>query len=223
MLKFRILPMALVAFGLPFMAAADSQTALEQQLSYMKGELTPTLHTKAKARLFGHRENTLTTSLSGTLLVGKAITYDTHNHTPYNEEPTDTTTFNMVVAGYMPDPAIGSVSSNLSGVSTLAFARVVKLFNTPPVPEADLICNLFMTSSEDVQGVNIAGTYLPLTKVGSSVKNGTTHYNYQAVALNSNAPNYPQYFVDEHAFCTTFESFNNTYSNGSNVAVTLIP
>ncbi|WP_236232629.1 hypothetical protein [Pseudomonas tohonis] len=133
MLKFRILPMALVAFGLPFMAAADSQTALEQQLSYMKGELTPTLQTKAKARLFGHRENTLTTSLSGTLLVGKAITYDTNNHTPYNEEPTDTTTFNMVVAGYMPDPAIGSVSSNLSGVSSSASMRPSchRLFSQP--------------------------------------------------------------------------------------------
>ena len=41
MLKFRILPMALVSFGLPLMAAADGQTELEQQLSYMKGEFTP--------------------------------------------------------------------------------------------------------------------------------------------------------------------------------------
>ncbi|BCG27008.1 hypothetical protein TUM18999_51990 [Pseudomonas tohonis] len=221
MLKFRILPMALVSFGLPLMAAADGQTELEQQLSYMKGEFTPIPQVKARAKLFGRQATLLTTSLSGTLIVGKAITYDSANHTPYNEEPRDSTTFNMVVAGYMPSPAIGSVS--LSGVSTLAFARVVKLFNTPPVPEADLICNLFMTSSEDVQGVNIAGTYLPLTKVGSSVKNGTTHYNYQAVALDTVTPNYPQYFRDEHAFCTTFESFNNTYPNGANVPVTLTP
>ncbi|WP_107331198.1 hypothetical protein [Metapseudomonas otitidis] len=227
MLKFPALPIALVALGLPFMAsAAGEQSALDRQLSLMKGEpravLAPSM---LKPKLFGRNALSAAAAITGTLTVGKVITYDGNNNTPYNQEPTDTTTFNMVVTGYFNfPPTTGSLSPNLAATTTqLAFTRVVKLFNPAPIPEADLLCNLFVTSSLDVQGVSLDGTYLPLSKVGSSVKNGTTYFDYLAVALDKNAPNYPQYFLDEHAFCTTFESFNSIYPNGASVPVTLVP
>lgn len=225
MLKAHVLPLALVSLGLPLMAmAADSQSELERHVSYMKGEASTVLPVKPQAKLFGRQGATSTTSLSGTLTAGKLITYDAVNYTAYNEEPTDTSTFNMVMAGYSPSgPTLGSLSANLTGVTSVAFARVVKLFEPAPFPETDLMCNLFMTSSNLVQGLNIDGTYFPLTRIGSSVKSGTTYYDYAVVALDSVSPNYPQYFLDEHTFCTTFESFNSTYPNGSNVSLTLVP
>lgn len=227
MLKSLVLPIALVALGQPFMAsAAGEQSALDRQFSLMKGGPRAVIApTTLKPKLFGRNALSTTAAITGTLTVGKIITYDGTNHTPYNQEPTDTTTFNMVLAGYFNlPPTTGSLSPNLAAATTqLAFARAVKLFNPAPTPEADLMCNLFVTSSLDLQGVSLDGTYLPLTNVGSSVKNGTTYFDYVAVALNDNAPNYLQYFLDEHAFCTTFESFNSTYPNGASVPVTLVP
>ncbi|CAN7692495.1 hypothetical protein PSGK_18220 [Pseudomonas solani] len=225
MLKSLVRPIALISLGLPLMAAAaDTQSELERHISYIKGEAAPIAPVKPQAKLFGRQTLATTSSLSGTLTAGKLITYDVINYTAYNEEPTDTTTFNMVMAGYSPSgPTLGSVSPTLSSVRSVAFARVVKLFNPAPFPEADLMCNLLLTSSDLVQGLNIDGTYFPLTQVGSSVKSGTTYYDYATVALDKVAPNYTQYFLDEHAFCTTFDSFNSTYPNGSTVSLTLVP
>lgn len=223
MLKNHALSAALISLALPLMAVgADAPSELERHISYMKGVTGPVVPARQQAKLFGRQAST--TPLSGTLTAGKLITYDAVNYTAYNEEPTDTTTFNMVMAGYSSSgPALGSLSANLTGVTSVAFARVVKLFNTAPFPEADLMCNLFLTSANLVQGLNIDGTYLPLTQIGSSVKSGTTYYDYAAVALDKVSPDYPRYFLDEHAFCSTFESFNSTYPNGSTMPLTLIP
>lgn len=223
MLKAHVLPLAFVSLGLPLMAmAADSQGELERHVSYMKGETGTVVPVKPQAKLFGRQASVLTNASSGTMTVGKIITYDTTNYSPYNEEPIDMNSFNMVMMGYSPaGPAMGSLSAGLSGVTSLAFARMTKAFVTPPIPEANVLCNLVLTSSGDFQGLNIGGTYLPITKTGSSVKSGTTYYNYAAVVWDG-APTL-QYYIDQHAFCTTFDSFNSTYPNGSNVSLTLVP
>ncbi|MGA4636372.1 hypothetical protein ACPA5B_21095 [Pseudomonas solani] len=223
MLKAHVLPLAFVSLSLPLMAmAADSQGELERHVSYMKGETGAVVPVKPQAKLFGRQASALTNASSGTLTVGKVITYDVTNYSPYNEEPTDTNSFNMVMMGYSPaGPAMGSVSAGLSGITSLAFAKMIKGFNNPPIPEVDEVCNLMLTSTEDFQGLNIGGPYLPLTKTRTSVKNGTTYYDYAAVVWDG-APTL-QYYIDQHAFCTTFDSFNSTYPNGSNVSLTLVP
>ncbi|WP_435635041.1 hypothetical protein ACSC9U_00070 [Pseudomonas solani] len=223
MLKAQALPLALASLGLPFMAmAAAPQGELERHISYMKGETGEVVPIKPRAKLFGRQALALTNASSGTLTVGKIITYDAVNYSPYNEEPTDTSSFNMVMMGYSPaGPAMGAVSAGLSGITSLALAKMTKGFNNPPIPEMDEVCNLMLTSTEDFQGLNIGGIYLPLTKTWTSVKNGTTYYDYAAVVWDG-APTL-QYYIDQHAFCTTFESFNSTYPNGSTVALTLVP
>lgn len=223
MLKAQTLPIAFFSLGFSLMAmATDSQSELERHISFMKGETGEIVPTKPRAKLFGRQALALTSAPSGTLTVGKIITYDVVNYSHYNDEPIDTSSFNMVMMGYSSErPAIGSVSAGLSGITNLGIAKITKSFNNPPIPEMDELCNLTLTSTEDLQGLNIGGIYLPLTKTWTSTKNGTAYHDYAAVAWDG-APNF-QYYIDQHAFCTTFESFNSTYPNGASVPVTLVP
>jgi len=224
--KPSLIPTACLALGLSYTAqATETSSAEERQISYMKAEAGHITKKQSQARLFGSKSSISSTTISGTLTIGKVITYDVINHTDYNEEPEDLSTFNMVMAGYSPTgPNIGSLSANLTGIKSLAFARVIKMFSTAPIPEADLACNFLMTTSDDIQGLSIDGTYLPLTKVGSSTKSGTTYYDYAAVSWDGDSSSgFHQYFLDQNAFCATFESFNSSYPNGSTVPITLTP
>lgn len=224
--KLSLIPTACLALSLSYTAQATETPSLEErQISYMRAESGLLTKKQSPARLFGSKSSASNNAISGTLTVGKVITYDIINHTNYNEEPANLSTFNMVLAGYsLTAPAVGSLSANLTGIKSLAFARVVKLFSTPPIPEADLACNFLMTTSGDIQGLSIDGTYLPLTKVGSWTESGTTYYDYAAVSWDGDSTSgFHQYFLDQNAFCTTFESFNSTYPNGSTVPITLTP
>lgn len=224
--RLSLIPTAYLALSLSCIAQATEISNVEEHLiRYMRAEAGPTTRVPPQVRLFGSKSSPSSSSISGTLTIGKVITYDAINHTNYNEEPADLSTFNMVMAGYSPTgPAVGSLSTNLTGIKSLAFARVVKLFSTPPIPEADLACNFLMTTSDEIQGLSIDGTYLPLTKVGSWTESGTTYYDYAAVSWDGDSTSgFHQYFLDQNAFCATFESFNSTYPNGSTVPITLTP
>lgn len=194
-----------------FTATSQEQPFLERQLNHMnmKSEATPL----SSALTFNN----------GVLTVGKFITYDFINHSPYDGQPADMSTPNAVFIGYSGEaPLLGNLS-NLTTVKGLTLYRRISTKSTP-IPEANLMCNLGLFTSNQVTGVTLGEYYFPLTQVSSSTRDGITYYDYLAIAPNNsgNGSGY-EYVLELNAFCTTFESFNSTYPNGATVPVTLIP
>jgi hypothetical protein len=163
------------------------------------------------------------TSNSGALTVGKIITYDFINYTPYNGQPADMSTPNAAFIGYSGEaPLLGDLS-NLTTINGLIFYRMINTTSTP-IPEADLMCNLGLFSTNQITGVTLGEYYFPLTQVSSTTRNGVNYYDYLAIAPNNpnNGSGY-EYALELNAFCATFESFNSTYPNDAIVPVTLVP
>lgn len=208
-MRFETVLLAL-AVSLPTLAnsASPAQTTsiLKQQILLTKESVQP--------------PNKRAENTHGAITVGKVITYDASNYSPYNGAAADMNVFNAVFAGYSSDvPQIG-VSEALPELRALVMTRMVKVFGVTPIPEADLICNLALSTRNEISGVSIGDQYFPLTLSTTSVVNGVNYHEY--VAVPQNGPGFQQ-IIAQHAFCTTFESFNSTYPNGASVPVTLVP
>ncbi|MDU9414962.1 hypothetical protein [Pseudomonas sp. zfem005] len=189
-----------------FAASPQSQSLIERQIAQMAKQSYPAASPSAP--------------MSGTITIGKLITYDVVNYSPYDGAPADMSALNATFIGYSSEaPSTGSLAGQ-TGIQGLTLARMIKISSFVPIPEADLMCNLMLRTADEVSGVKLGDYYFPLTRASSFVRNGVTYFDY--VAVRQSGPGF-QPILEQNAFCTTFESFNNTYSNGSTVAVTLIP
>ena len=205
--------------------AADSRDAASRQISILKGEFQVPKSLKAQPKLSASRASGLTTQ-TGTLTIDKVITYDMINLSPYNAAPVDTSVFNATYVGYMPAPPVdvGAISSSLQGIRAVAFARAVKLFAVPPIPEADLLCNLWVSAAKPLQGVIIDGVSFPLGVIDVGTKDGITTYEHAAIVPQAldNMEAGVQYLIAENAACAIFDSLDRNYPNGTKVSMTAI-
>ncbi|MGA6107992.1 hypothetical protein [Pseudomonas solani] len=203
--------------------AEDNPSTLHRQLELMKGNSQDVAAPKQQPKLFSRQARTAT-GPTGTLTVGKMITYDMFNYLPYNDEPTDYSTTNVVFAGYSPaGPALGAASSELGILKDLLLAKNAKPFSNPFDPAINEICNIAVTTQSPIQGIIIGGVSIPLSLAYTSTSNGGSYTYYAIVPTGYSQAEAEQYHYQQKAFCTTFDSFNSTYPNGSTVSLTLVP
>ncbi|MGC8102632.1 hypothetical protein [Metapseudomonas otitidis] len=219
MLYIRPIAAAMIMF--PLIATAEAGSPIERQLHFMEGAKKSLEAPKQRPKLFGRLAESAN-ARSGNMGIGKVITYDLVNYAPYNGAPTDTSTLNIVFMGFSSSsPALGSATAELGPISSILFARMAKPNSNAAAPEQGLICNLSVTSQTPVQAVVIDGVNVPLSFAFDASASEKT---YNAIVPTGYSQAESQlYYQQQHAFCTTFESFNNTYPNGASVPVTLVP
>ncbi|QTS85525.1 hypothetical protein JLK41_19695 [Ectopseudomonas khazarica] len=219
MLYIRSIATAMIMF--PLMATAETGSPIERQLHFMEGATKSLEVPKRRPRLFGRLAESAN-ARSGNISIGKVITYDLVNYAPYNGTPTDYSTLNIVFMGFSSSsPVFGSATTELDPISNILFARMAKPNSNAATPEQGLICNLSVTSQTLVQAVVIDGVNLPLSFAYDASASEKT---YSVIVPTGYSQAESQlYYQQQHAFCTTFESFNSTYPNGASVQVTLVP
>lgn len=219
MLYIRPIATAMIMF--PLMATAETGSPIERQLRFMEGATESLEVPKQRLRLFGSLAASAN-ARSGSISIEKMITYDLINYTPYNGAATDYSTLNIVFMGFSSSgPALGSATPELGPISSILFTRMAKPNSNAAAPEQGLICNLLVTSQTLVQAVVIDGVNLPLSFAYDA---SSTEKTYSVVVPTGYSQAESQlYYQQQHAFCTTFESFNSTYPNGASIPVTLVP